>query len=106
MTRVLSGAALVAIAVGVVWFAPPAVFFAVAEVLLLLAFVEYSRLASGCGLLIPVLASGAATSRNTTSGANQTTPMASRTRTAPLRTRVTGAPRQAAMRIADCGLRT
>ena len=61
MTRVLSGAVLIAIAIAAVWFAPPLVFFAVAEVLLLLAFVEYARLATACGLPIPAVASGAAT---------------------------------------------
>ena len=61
MTRVLSGAVLVAIAVAVVWYAPPALFFAVAETLLILAFVEYGALAAGCGLPIPMAASGAGT---------------------------------------------
>ena len=61
MTRVLSGAVLIAIAVGVVWFAPPFLFFAVAEILLLLAFGEYVRLARACELQIPVVAAGAAT---------------------------------------------
>ena len=61
MTRILSGAVLIAIAVGVVWFAPSAVFFAVAEILLILAFVEYAALAAGCGLPVPTTASGAAT---------------------------------------------
>src|SRR5258705_304429 len=60
MTRVLSGAVLIALAVGVVWFAPPVVFVAVAEILLLLAFVEYSRLAAACGLPIPVVPAGVA----------------------------------------------
>jgi phosphatidate cytidylyltransferase len=44
-----------------VWFAPSLVFFAVAQVLLVLAFVEYARLATACGLPIPAVASGAAT---------------------------------------------
>jgi phosphatidate cytidylyltransferase len=61
VTRVLSGAVLIVIAVAVVWFAPPAVFFAVAELLLMLAFVEYARLADGCGYPIPRLAAGMAT---------------------------------------------
>ena len=43
------------------WFAPPLLFFVVAEILLVLAFVEYARLAAACGLPIPALASGAAT---------------------------------------------
>jgi phosphatidate cytidylyltransferase len=61
MTRVLSGAVLVLLAIGVVWFAHPLVFFAVAEVLLVLAFLEYVRLANACGLPVPALAAGAAT---------------------------------------------
>jgi len=61
VTRVVSGAVLIVIAVGVVWFAPFALFFAVAEILLVLAFVEYARLAAACDLPIPVVAAGAAT---------------------------------------------
>ena len=61
MTRVLSGAALVVIAVGVVWFAPGPLFFLVAEGLLLLAFIEYARLARAVGLPVPVVVSGVAT---------------------------------------------
>jgi phosphatidate cytidylyltransferase len=61
MTRVLSGAVLIAIAVAVVWLAPPAIFFVVAEVLLLLAFAEYAALARACGLPIPTIVAGAAT---------------------------------------------
>ncbi len=61
MTRVLSGAALVLLAIAVVWFAPAPIFFVVAEVLLLLAFIEYARLCRTVGLPLPVVASGAAT---------------------------------------------
>ena len=61
MTRVLSGAVLIAIAVAVVWFAPAPVFFLVAELLLVLAFVEYARLASACELPIPMAPAGVAT---------------------------------------------
>jgi phosphatidate cytidylyltransferase len=61
VTRVLSGAVLIVIAVAVVWFAPNAVFFVVAELLLVLAFVEYARLAAGSGHHIPVLPAGIAT---------------------------------------------
>ena len=61
MTRVLSGAALVVFAVAVVWFAPAPLFFVVAEVLLLLAFVEYAALCRAVGLAVPAVASGAAT---------------------------------------------
>src|SRR2546428_12510310 len=61
VTRVVSGAVLIAIAVGVVWFAPSPIFFAVAEILLALAFVEYARLAEAGGLPIPVVPAGVAT---------------------------------------------
>ncbi|HUK37017.1 MAG TPA: phosphatidate cytidylyltransferase [Vicinamibacterales bacterium] len=61
MTRVLSGAALVVFAIAVVWFAPAPLFFLVAEVLLLLAFVEYARLSRAVGLPLPAVASGVAT---------------------------------------------
>ena len=61
MTRVLSGAVLIAVAVFVVWFAPPVVFFAVAEILLLLAFIEYARLAAASGVPIPSVAAGTVT---------------------------------------------
>ena len=61
MTRVLSGAALVVVAVTVVWFAPPVLFFAVAEALLLLAFMEYRRLAGAVGLPVPAVAGAMAT---------------------------------------------
>ncbi len=61
MTRVLSGAALVLLAIVVVWFAPSPVFFAVAEALLLLAFIEYAHLCRAVGLPLPAIASGAAT---------------------------------------------
>jgi phosphatidate cytidylyltransferase len=62
VTRVWSGAVLVALALAVVWFAPPIVFFAVAEGLLFLAFVEYAELVRASGLLIstvvPAVAAG------------------------------------------------
>ena len=61
MTRILSGAVLIAITVAVVWWAPGWLFFLVAETILLLAYVEYARLANACGLSIPTVAAGAAT---------------------------------------------
>jgi len=60
MIRVVSGAVLIAFAVIVVWTASPAVFLAVAETLLILAFVEYVRLAAATGADVPVVASGVA----------------------------------------------
>jgi phosphatidate cytidylyltransferase len=61
VTRVLSGAVLVAVAVAVVWFAHPLIFLAVAEALLVLAFVEYAKLAAAVGTPIPFAAACAAT---------------------------------------------
>jgi len=61
VTRVWSGAALVVIVIAVVWFAPALLFLAVAEALLLLAFIEYSRLSSAVGYSLPAVVSGAAT---------------------------------------------
>ncbi len=60
MTRVVSGAVLLALAVAVVWFAPTLLFFFVAEALLLLAFVEYASLARASGTPVPDTLSGAA----------------------------------------------
>jgi phosphatidate cytidylyltransferase len=57
LTRILSGAVLLALAIAIVWLAPPLVFLAVAELLLGLAIVEYARLAKAGGLSIPVVAS-------------------------------------------------
>ena len=61
MTRVLSGVVLIAIVIAAVWFAPAAVFFTIAEVVLVLAFVEYVRLADAASLQVPRLAGGVAT---------------------------------------------
>ena len=61
MTRVLSGAVLLLLAIAVVWFAPAIAFLIVAELLLVLAFVEYDGLARASGLAIPTVAAGAAT---------------------------------------------
>ena len=61
MTRVVSGAALVILTIVVVWFAPESLFVVVAEGLLVLAFIEYSRLTRAVALPVPVVASGVAT---------------------------------------------
>ncbi|HEX3644400.1 MAG TPA: phosphatidate cytidylyltransferase [Vicinamibacterales bacterium] len=61
MTRLLSGAVLIALAVGVVWFAPLPLLLLVAEILLVLAFIEYARLAAASGLPIPTVPAGIAT---------------------------------------------
>jgi phosphatidate cytidylyltransferase len=60
LTRVLSGAALLVVAVAAVWFAPPLLFFAIAEVLLVLAFSEYASIARAGGLAIPAVPAGVA----------------------------------------------
>lgn len=54
MTRVLSGAVLLIIAIAVVWFAPPLVFLVVAEALLVLACLELAGLARASGLRLPL----------------------------------------------------
>jgi phosphatidate cytidylyltransferase len=61
MTRVLSGAVLVALAVGVVWFAPPWLFFAFAAFLGVLAVNEVVALAQASGLDVSKYAAGFAT---------------------------------------------
>jgi phosphatidate cytidylyltransferase len=60
VTRVISGAALVVFAVAVVWFAPPLVFFGIAELLLILALLEYVSLATASGARVPPMSTGAA----------------------------------------------
>jgi phosphatidate cytidylyltransferase len=57
VTRVVSGAVLLAIAVAVVWFAPPLVFLIVAEILLAIACYELAGLTAASGLAIPFAAS-------------------------------------------------
>ena len=60
MTRVWSGAGLAALAIALVWFAPPAAFFVAAELLLILGFKEYVTLARARGLDLPWVASAVA----------------------------------------------
>ena len=60
MTRILSGAVLFVLAVGTVWFSTPAIFLAVAELLLVLAVVEFVALARASGLAVPALPAGVA----------------------------------------------
>jgi len=60
VTRVLSGAALVLVAIAVVWFAPPFVFIAAALILEILAFWEYMLIAEAHDTPVPG-AVGAAT---------------------------------------------
>jgi phosphatidate cytidylyltransferase len=60
ITRVASGAVLALLAIAVVWFAPAAAFFVVAEALLVLAFREYLMLARASGLPVPAFASASA----------------------------------------------
>ena len=61
MIRVLSGAALIVFAVLVVWFAPTVLFVAAGEALLLLAFIEYLKLAGASGFSVPPVVAGLAT---------------------------------------------
>ena len=61
MTRVVSGAVLLVIAVAVVWFAPAALFLIVAEILLVLACREYVGLARASRLHVPAVLSTVAT---------------------------------------------
>jgi len=60
VTRVLSGAALVVLAVAVVWFAPPMLFVAALVILEVLAFGEYMKIAEAHETPVPG-AAGAAT---------------------------------------------
>ncbi len=60
MTRVLSGAVLLALAVAVVWFAPALLFLVVAEALLVLGAIEFAALARASRLVVPTGASTAA----------------------------------------------
>ncbi len=61
MTRLLSAAALVSILLGVIWFLPPAATVALAGIFLVLAFIEYARLARSAGVVFNPVPSGAAT---------------------------------------------
>jgi len=60
VTRVLSGAVLLLFAIGTVWFAPALLFFTVAEVLLVMALIEYVALARESGVPVPAVPAGAA----------------------------------------------
>ena len=60
MTRVLSGALLLLLAVAAVWLASAQIFFLVAEVLLVLAVTEYVALAKANGVAVPAVPAGAA----------------------------------------------
>jgi phosphatidate cytidylyltransferase len=57
VTRLVSGAVLLLIAVGVVWFAPPLMFLFVAEGLLVLACIEFASIARASGLVVPIVIS-------------------------------------------------
>jgi phosphatidate cytidylyltransferase len=60
VTRVLSGAVLLILAVVIVWFSPAALFFAIAQLILILAFVEYVGLARASGFSFPAVPAAAA----------------------------------------------
>jgi len=61
VTRVLSGVVLIAVAIGVVWFAPPALFFAVGFLIAALAVNELVALARASRLEVSTSAAGFAT---------------------------------------------
>jgi phosphatidate cytidylyltransferase len=60
MVRILSAAVLIPVFFGCIWLLPPLPLLVVAEAVLLLAFVEYARLAEALGARLPRAASGAA----------------------------------------------
>jgi phosphatidate cytidylyltransferase len=60
MIRILSAAVLIPVFFGGIWFLPSPWLLAVAEAVLLLAFVEYVRLAEALNARVPRAASGAA----------------------------------------------
>ena len=60
MTRVLSAAILLPILFGTVWYLPPIATLVLAEVVAVLAFIEYAGLASALGARVPRLVSGTA----------------------------------------------
>ena len=60
MVRILSAAVLIPVFFGGIWFLPSYLLLALAVVVLLLAFVEYVRLAEALGARVPRAASGAA----------------------------------------------
>ena len=60
MVRVLSGAVLIAFAVAVVWLAPPALFFVVSQLVLVLGVREYASLSRAGGIDLPAWAAGVA----------------------------------------------
>lgn len=57
ITRTLSGAVLIALAVGVVWYAPAWLFLLVGELLVVLACYEYGTLARASRLPVPLVLS-------------------------------------------------
>jgi phosphatidate cytidylyltransferase len=60
MVRILSAVVLIPVFFGCIWFLPTWALLAVAEAVLVLAFVEFARLAEAMGARVPRAASGAA----------------------------------------------
>src|ERR671937_2759757 len=60
MTRVLSALVLIPAVVGIIWFLPPVATLVLAEVVALLAFIEYADLARALRAQVPRVISGAA----------------------------------------------
>jgi phosphatidate cytidylyltransferase len=57
ITRIISGAALIAVAVAAVWYAPPWLFLLIAELLVVLACQEFAALARASRLPFPTVVS-------------------------------------------------
>jgi len=60
MVRIISGLVLVPVFFGSIWYLPARALLVMAEAVLVLAFVEYTRLAAALGARVPRAASGAA----------------------------------------------
>lgn len=58
MTRVLSALVLLPLVLGVVWFMPPVALLALAEVVLVIAFIEFTALADRLDVRIPRIVGG------------------------------------------------
>ncbi len=58
MLRILSALVLIPAVVGAIWFLPPVGLLVVAEAVLWLSFLEYTRLAATLGVRVPVFAGG------------------------------------------------
>ena len=64
MLRILSGLVLIVVFFCGIWYLPPWLLLVVAEGVLLLAFIEYARLAESLGARVPRAASSARKTTN------------------------------------------